>query len=102
MTATATEITSVAVTVTGDHIAMGEPLATRGCPIALAFYDAIPGAYNVAVFGGPVTGPASAAIHLGDGYKLQLALPAEAKAFILAFDDLRDVEPFTFTAEVTR
>jgi hypothetical protein len=90
------------VTVTQARIDAGEPGVCANCPIALAFWAALPDASNIEVSGvSPDDGsPAFAEIWL-EGARLYYRLPSEAGLFIEEFDnDIDSVEPFTFEAEL--
>jgi hypothetical protein len=75
------------IKVTAEHIRLGEPGSARHCPIALAIREATPGLHApyIAVIG------RRALVESSD-----YILPAEAHAFVVAFDSESLVEPFEF------
>jgi hypothetical protein len=91
---------TVTVSVTQEHIDRGRPGQCAACPIALALAEAMPYATHIEVYGSPDDGtPAFAEVWSG-ALKCHFRLPAEADAFIAAFDDEHPVAPFTFVVEV--
>lgn len=81
------------ITVTADHIAEGIPGECTECPIALAIVEALPELTEVAVYTDRIGIWTERPPGLGF---IEVVLPAEAAAFIEAYDGTMDAQPFTF------
>ena len=79
-----------AVSVTAEHIAAGDRDACESCPVALAIAQTFPDLTYVSV------GQDDIAVKAAGGDKISLRTPSSVREFIWDFDDLADVEPFTF------
>jgi len=80
-----------AVSVTADHIAMGDRENCETCPVALAIAETFADLTYVSVDPGGLI----AATGL-PGREIFVDLPREVQEFIWDFDDGDPVEPFTF------
>lgn len=110
---TAPAAATVTVAVTEKHIADGVPGNCAACPVALAILGAIPGAVKVQVLYASTEDddreagrPLEATVWLDSAglprrqFRSRLALPAQVREFVTAFDGFEPVSPFTFEAEV--
>jgi hypothetical protein len=83
-----------AVSVTAGHIARGKRQDAERCAIALALHDVFPDAEYIMVSGDGITlQPCTDDAWMAEA---EIMPPPEVAAFVEAFDDGNDVEPFTF------
>lgn len=79
-----------AVSVTAEHILIGDRQDCESCPVALAIAQAFPDLTYVSVDTDIIS------VQAVEGGRTYLDVPCEVVDFVLDFDAGCDVEPFTF------
>ncbi len=78
------------INVTQDNIDAGQPCKGNSCPVALALHDAT----GLSWYAGDQN------LYHENRYGRRVTTPKVVREFIEAFDDIRDVRPFSFTLEI--